>query len=1069
VYVRSDKVDLIVTTASKCLGVIELIEWGPRKPTTYVMTVFSIEYKILPELENLISVTNDPTSIIKDTDNAMKELSDDDIRVAWRSRLENALDDWKRTLEWSSPDFNPEGLNAKTDKTGEITNIEGRFNEMSIPFTSDDSVYGQISDPLITSVFGAYTQNEDMSPDYTAKKDWEELSEVWDSIPSDNAPLHGVPKLRRTDAWKNYGGQEANGKAAGVGPLHMMMAHPMLFPLTPLAALAGTVVDRMVNPNPEAYMDDIEKEIVEANGEEKHDPYGRWFPTKSDKWLSSYEPDKAADDGRNLFNSNEDDPDKDEGLWSRGMSKYAKTEEMKATFPDSIGNMDSSMVDASLFGGQAQFGFLETGDLDSGDYKSTPTISNQEKQDVYLSFSGGGHNLEFSSSIESNIDSYGYSWSMEAEGSVSASTDFNMAYGFWELEAEFADTYGKSIGQEKVLAWAKYGEMEVTYTLGDDDPYDKFVIQVSNDKRFGTPLFRTIGGSSKCPGEPNTMWRESGLGIEAKHAAGSDNYFVLPGKPALFDVIITNDSPYREGHIYGLLLTSTETNGGSSFSGGNMLDLKFSINGDNTKLRPFGDLLPLHDVPSTDDTGNSINTKLTLSVEKGNLSNEYTGIFLKLVSECEWQMSRDLLYRNPISDAYSLDDIKWQRECPEIAWDETTVNKYLYYIASGATSDVLDVSVMNPNPLNIWTSDKYEASDTVRGGWDVNKDHLVHPNVEFVRVQFRRPGIGEWISAWDDSKASADVTCGHSTSGCGLSWNLTKQYFMNGLRDGSWEIRAKIFCSGGASTAPMSVFGSTTKENLNLVVDVTSPKPIALSVMDKLFVVEYTEPVICPQLKTDEEIYQVTRIEDCDGNTTEEVIDWTTILLQYSFRCIEDKINAWTMQLPSDLDNQGKYQIIVGKNSTSGLTDVGGNVVAKMTFDVDFCSASATVAVVSSSLNSTNAVAAKSAAAVGNSKRSRRNKTDTQNERVKGKNAASSELGVVKDEIATSNLFTFAPSTLLAGILATTVVSATIAFTIARRISHPIVTSIDGDSPYEDKKPLLESTIPEQPAYGSVI
>ncbi|CAL6314626.1 unnamed protein product [Bathycoccus prasinos] len=914
-----------------------------------------------------------------------------------------------------------------------------------------------------TTVYGAYTQNDDLSPDYTAKKDWEELSEVWDSIPSDNAPLHGVPKIRRTDAWKNDGGQEANGKAAAIGPLKMLQAgNVALLPLTPLAAVMGTVIDRMVNPNPEAYLDDKVKIIVEGTGEESHDPNGRWFPTKSDKWLSSYEPGGTGDDGRNLFNSNEDDPDKDEGLWSRGMSNYAKTKEMKATFPDSIENMDSSMVDASLFGGQAQFGF-------TGYTKSTPTISDQEKQDVYLSFSGGGHNLEFSSSIESNIDSYGYSWSMEAEGSVSASTDFNMAVGVWELEAELADTYGKSIGQEKVLAWAKYGEMEVTYTLGDDDPYDKFVIQVSNDKRFGTPLFRTIGGSSKCPGEPNTMWRESGLGIEAKHAAGSNNKFVLHGKPALFDVIITNDSPYREGHIYGLLLTSNETNGGSSFSGGNMLDLKFSINVDNTKLRPFGDLLPLHDVPSTDDTGNSINTKLTLSVEKGNLSNEYAGIFLKLVSECEWQMSRDLLYRDPISDAYSLDDIKWQRECPEIAWDETTVNKYLYYIASVATSDVLDVSVMNPNPLNIWTSDKYEASDTVRGGWDVNKDHLVHPNVEFVRVQFRRPGIGEWISAWDDSKASADVTCGHSTSGCGLSWNLTKQYFMNGLRDGSWEIRAKIFCSGGAITAPMSVFGSTTKENLNLVVDVTSPKPIALSVMDKLFVVEYTEPVICPQLKTDEEIYQVTRIEDCDGNTTKEVIDWTTILLQYSFRCIEDKINAWTMQLPSDLDNQGKYQIVVGKNSTSGLTDVGGNVVAKMTFDVDFCSASATVAVVSSSLNSANAVAAKSAAAVGNSKRSRRNKTDTQNERVKGKNAASSELGVVKDEIATSNLFTFAPSTLLAGILATTVVSATIAFTIARRISHPIVTSIDGDSPYEDKKPLLESTIPEQPAYGSVI
>ena len=73
-------------------------------------------------------------------------------------------------------------------------------------------MYGQISKPLITSVYGAHAQNGDLSPDYTAKKDWEELSEV-DSIPSDNAPLHGVPKIRRTDAWKNDGGQEANAYA----------------------------------------------------------------------------------------------------------------------------------------------------------------------------------------------------------------------------------------------------------------------------------------------------------------------------------------------------------------------------------------------------------------------------------------------------------------------------------------------------------------------------------------------------------------------------------------------------------------------------------------------------------------------------------------------------------------------------------------------------------------------------------------------------------------------------------------------------------------------------------------
>ena len=76
---------------------------------------------------------------------------------------------------------------------------------------------------------------------------------------------------------------------------------------TLVGAIAGGVIDRMANPNPEAYLDDTEKIIVEGSGEESHDPDGRWFPTKSDKWLSSYQPGATDDDGRNLFNSNEDD------------------------------------------------------------------------------------------------------------------------------------------------------------------------------------------------------------------------------------------------------------------------------------------------------------------------------------------------------------------------------------------------------------------------------------------------------------------------------------------------------------------------------------------------------------------------------------------------------------------------------------------------------------------------------------------------------------------------------------------------------------------------------------------
>ena len=147
---------------------------------------------------------------------------------------------------------------------------------------------------------------------------------------------------------------------------------------------------------------------------------------------------------------------------------------------------------------------------------------------------------------------------------------------------------------------------------------------------------------------PNTMWRESGLIIETEWSAGANNKFIPPGQRALFDLMITNESPYREGHIYGLLLTS-----GSKYVGdfgGNMMDLSFSINGADS-LAPFHSLFPLHDVPSVVYNVVLKYTRLSLNVMKGLFAHKYSSIGVQLVSECEWQMSRDWLYRSPISSA----------------------------------------------------------------------------------------------------------------------------------------------------------------------------------------------------------------------------------------------------------------------------------------------------------------------------------------------------------------------------------------------------------------------------------
>jgi len=97
--------------------------------------------------------------------------------------------------------------------------------------------------------------------------------------------------------------------------------------------------------------------------------------------------------------------------------------------------------------------------------------------------------------------------------------------------------------------------------------------------------------------------------------------------------------------------------------------------------------------------------------------------------------------------------------------------------------------------------------------------------VEFVRVQRREKNQGEWINAWemigDDaniwkrSVQDSDVQCNSARGeGCSLQWNMQRQYFLNGLKDGEWELRAKVFCSGYDSFATSDIRGSVTEENL---------------------------------------------------------------------------------------------------------------------------------------------------------------------------------------------------------------------------------------------------------------
>merc|ERR1712132_61 len=89
---------------------------------------------------------------------------------------------------------------------------------------------------------------------------------------------------------------------------------------------------------------------------------------------------------------------------------------------------------------------------------------------------------------------------------------------------------------------------------------------------------------------------------------------------------------------------------------------------------------------------------------------------------------------------------------------------------------------------------------------------------------------------------------------------------MNGLRDGTWEIRAKVFCSGYDSFATSDVKYSTTEDNLNLIVDVNQPLAVDASVLNDVFKVVFSESLKCPQLSPSQMPYQIRRVKTCDGS-----------------------------------------------------------------------------------------------------------------------------------------------------------------------------------------------------------
>jgi hypothetical protein len=686
-----------------------------------------------------------------------------------------------------------------------------------------------------------------------------------------------------------------------------------------------------------------------------------------DDWLST-SLHSQTDTETVLKSSNEEDT-----IFSRGMSAEATSEAQKESSFGIVSESNANgynpygtteLVDASFYGHEGRFKFgSDATDTDPG---GTPMFgtSAETKSDIRLTFTGGGHALEFSTSITQEIDGASWGWSVSVSEERSHSYSGGAGIGAFTVGWGNGDGHGKSLDRERFVAWNKFGTLESAYSLGDPDHGDKFVVQVKHDNRFGTPIFQTVGGSTKCPGEPNTMWRENGVSIvNVMAASGVDASHIPPHSDALFDIVIENQTPYRESAAFGLVVVADDAYSGDV--GGNANDLTFKVNG-NT-LPAFGGMYALNDIPSVDDSDALVQSVMTLRVTKGADSHSYSHLSVELVSECEFNIGS--LYRDPISSTATLDGtgtITWERVCPPVTWSKTTWDNYADYTVSSTSSEYFNVTVTNPDPMNLWSADAIDGDTS-------GTNHLVHPNVEYVRIQFRRPGVGEWINAWEpgtwnndktvwtafdpDSDVLAEssdifkydiedvdlVSCSTSRgAGCSQKWNLNRQYFLNGLKEGSWEIRAKVFCSGYDAFATSEVRGSVTDDNLNLIADTKAPRPIAGEVYKNMVLVDFSEPITCPLLSSSDMAYSVTRTTDCDGNAVDDSEDINAVnnnilVSHYDFECLTQDVNgrnAWMMTVPissaaSSNALAGKYTVTI---KSGHVTDDGGNTASEHTF-----------------------------------------------------------------------------------------------------------------------------------------
>jgi hypothetical protein len=325
----------------------------------------------------------------------------------------------------------------------------------------------------------------------------------------------------------------------------------------------------------------------------------------------------------------------------------------------------------------------------------------------------------------------------------------------------------------------------IGFVLSDDDDTDVFDVSVYLDPDYGTFVFVTTSGQSRCPHEDGTVPLEE----PAVQLISGPTSPVLPDEPLIFRLQLANNGFVPAGfHLY----TSAPT------------DLTTSFTSYYESIQPK----------------QAVNT--TIVVTRGVVDYAYDGIQFYIGSSCEYEGGGPDYASVALFNDIAQQRIRFVEPCPGILWAGTLARERSFKVNLASQNNDAIRSFSFPirirNPMASYRS----YADMINGFQTTSR-------LESVGLYFRRVGSIDWSQGRylpsPTSTSSQIINFALLTEDSfgyiSVDWDVSN------LADGEYEIEANTICSASSGSISDEYDVSNT-ERISGMIDRRSPRLFGL-------------------------------------------------------------------------------------------------------------------------------------------------------------------------------------------------------------------------------------------------